>query len=163
MKHDTQKEIGELIEEIAAKGFQLELDVDDSEGSRLVNAECWNEEYTPSCISGAATIAEALGFLVDSIRRHRGEPSREEELAALLAADASHAAAPPVVIGPDASCGCGSRKPLILERRIKLEVPWSTGQPKLDRLWGLLGIEGLPTAGEIGTCPDCGRNYTFRA
>lgn len=161
MKHDTQKEIGELIEEIAAKGFQLELDVDDSEGSRMVNAECWNEEYTPSCISGAATIAEALGFLVDSIRRHRGEPSREEELVALLAADASHAAAPPVAIGPNARCGCGSSLPLMFEKSytFKLVRAWDNGETCFAEHPPEIKIE----PGDIGTCLKCGRAYTLSA
>lgn len=156
MKNDTQKEIGELIEEITVKGFQLNLDVDDSEFHRAVQAEAWNEETTPFTVLGATSIVEALGLIVDMLRKHRGEPSRAEELEAMLAADASHADAPPVNIGPDASCGCGSRKPLQIKRPMLIHACWYGYS-----FWDNPKDPCDPKPGEIGTCPDCGRNYTF--
>lgn len=125
MKRDTKKEIGEAIEEISRKGFgSLQTDVND-----------------------------AFNMAVDAIRRSRGEPTLEDEIAAMLEADQQHADAPPVEIGPNAACGCGSQNPLIVEVKARVLVYWDGGTR----------TDFPDLTGKIGTCPDCGRNCTFGA
>lgn len=160
MKNDTQREIGELIEEIISKGWgDLKIDVDDSSATDgrwvIVTADGMQTTGEIYFEASAPSLVEALGEIADDIRRHLDQPTRAQELEALLAADASHAAAPPVNIGPDASCGCGSRKPLVSQGRILARHSWATGGVFIDP--NETGFK----PGEIGTCPDCGRNYTF--
>jgi hypothetical protein len=103
-----------------------------------------------------ATLAEALRKAVDVSRYIIGKPSLDRELDDLIAANERHAR---TVIStfPNAACSCGSRSNLTLERKIKFGLSWETGicpmVPFVDR---------NPKPGEIGTCPDCGRSYTFR-
>jgi hypothetical protein len=166
MKHDTQKEIGELLEEISSELWNLSIDVDDSAPDlpRAVWVNIFpretSDERGQTDFHGA-TLCEALGKAVDFIRVSCGKPTREEEIAALLAADASHAAAPPVSIGPDARCGCGSQKSLIVVRHFTFCVDWE------GKAWIPFENDSdrklAVKPGEIGTCPDCGRNYTFGA
>lgn len=167
MKNDENKEIGELIQEITEKGFTgIEVDLCngdefDNAGFACVTVDSGTDESR--FMVEADSLIVALGLIVDSIRHQRGEPSREEELAKMLEADDSHAAAPPVELGPKAACHCGSRKPLIVERKVKVFFPWDGSQPQFDSVFGIMGIAGPANAGEIGTCPDCGRHYTFQA
>lgn len=162
MKNDENKEIGELIQEITAKGFDgIEIDLVsgdefDNAPFACVTVDNGTDEGTFSV--EADSLIVALGLVVDSIRHQRGEPSREEELAKMLEDDDSHAAAPPVELGPDASCHCGSRKPLEITRKMLIHAEWSGYS-----YWDNPKDPCDPKPGEIGTCPDCGRNYTFGA
>jgi hypothetical protein len=163
MKKDTQKEIGELIEEITSKGFgELEIDVDDCGASRICGSYARNPATGQDAFAEAESLIDALGHVVDAIRRLRGEPTREAELAKMLEANNSHVAAPPVELGPDAACGCGSRSPLIVERKVNVFIDWRKGNAFVpgDAI-AELAAEGQP--GEIGRCPDCGNFYTFGA
>lgn len=167
MKNMENTEIGELIQEITAKGFDgIEIDLVpgdefDNAGFACVTVDSGTDEsrFTVE----ADSLIVALGLIVDSIRYQRNEPSREEELAIMLRADDLHAAAPPVNLGPTAACHCGSRKPLVVERPVKVFFPWDGSQPQFDSVFGIMGIAGPANAGEIGTCPDCGSHWTFRA
>lgn len=163
MKNDTQKEIGELIQEIDSETWDLAIDVDDSEDGRTVwvsiQPRQTSEERGQSEFGGK-TIVEALRKTVDGIRRICGKPSLEEELAKMLEEDALHADAQPVTLGPLAACTCGSRKPLRLTRSFTLHLDWSDGWPIAPHKPELIQ-PGQP--GEIAECPDCGRHWTFQA
>jgi hypothetical protein len=102
-------------------------------------------------------LEQTLCAIVDRLRLSQGRETISEEVTRLLAENQKHADAPPVELGPDASCGCGSRKPLIVERKIRLDVDWQMGIMRPTE------SQDYPHAlsGEIGTCPDCGRHYTF--
>jgi len=159
-----QIEFATLIDELIAKGQRVEIEkvesLDGRKGFRVSHvirhAGSKRGEVEDSPL-------EAVRSIVDRLREEAGEPTLAESANASQLADEQHAASPLVEIGTGAACSCGSRKPLIMERRIKLEVPWQTGKPELDRVFGLMGIEGIPGGGEIGTCPDCGKSYRFGA
>jgi hypothetical protein len=161
MKTDIEKEIGELIQEITAKGFGgIEIDLlpgDEFDNAGFACVTVDNGKDESRFTVEADSLIVALGLVADSIRHQRGEPSREEELAKMLEDDDSHAAAPPVEVGPNASCTCGSRRRLKIERKIQVSASWETGQ--IISFF----VSNPPQPGEIGTCPDCGRHWTFRA
>jgi hypothetical protein len=166
MKHDEEKEIGELVLEIIRKPRKMQI--------KPISFGFWQvtlfhdtgslhmtSERTPDLV-------QALGNIVDRLRKERGEPTRAQELEKMLADDSTHAAAPPVEIGPDACCGCGSKNPLIVERKLRLEFPWDGSDAWINEGTGLYenlndDIMAERKPGEIGTCPDCGRHYTFGA
>lgn len=113
--------------------------------------------YGPGLGSGLASdngLLPSLRFFVDTIRAAHGQPSREETANAAQAEDEHHAAQPPVEIGPDACCSCGSKRPLIVERNIKAQVYWDTGEVVYR---GSLWLPDVP--GELATCQDCGKSY----
>lgn len=162
MKNDTQKEIGELLEEITSEDWDLAIDVDDSDGRAVwvtIQPRQTSDDRGQSDFGGSSVV-EALRKTVDEIRRICGKPSLEEELAKMLEEDALHADAQPVTLGPLACCHCGSRRPLEVTRSIVLHLDWADGWPvdgpRVESI-----NPGQP--GEIGTCPDCGRHYTFQA
>lgn len=171
MKTDTEKEIGELIQEITAKGFGgIEIDLvsgDEFDNAGFACVTVDNGKDESRFTVEADSLIVALGLVADSIRHQRGEPSRAEELAKMLEDDDSHAAAPPVELGPNAACHCGSQRPLVLLRTFKFFVPWSDGLAycPANVMRAELDLRGYnaPQPGEIGTCQDCGRNYTFGA
>jgi len=101
-----------------------------------------------------ATLAEALRKAVDVSRYIIGKPSLDRELDDLIAANERHARTV-VTTGPNASCTCGSKNPLTVDRKITLRIPWTGEGVDVD-------LGDTPKPGEIGTCPDCGRSYTFR-
>jgi hypothetical protein len=165
MKHDEEKEIGELISEIIRKGYsEIKTDVNDAEPSRMVSVEVYNpdESRLDGIMADGECLLECFGVIVDAIRRRRCEPTRAQELEKMLADDAKHAAAPPVEIGPDACCGCGSNAGLWIERKDKGRVSWDRGV--IVETGSDFFVSGEhPKPGEIGTCPDCGSHYTFGA
>lgn len=171
MKNDENKEIGELIQEITEKGFGgIEIDWipgDEFDNAAFACVTVDNGTEEGRFTVEASSMIVALGLIVDSIRHQRGEPSRAEELAKMLEDDDSHAQSPPVEIGPDACCGCGSKNPLMFERKFRFFVSWKDGLAycPANVMRAELDLRGYnpPRPGEIGTCQDCGRNYTFGA
>lgn len=153
MKTDENTEIGELFAELTSKGYsKLEVTRASIDSDKICISGRSVDDSRQVC---ASTIVEALGYFVDVVRLKRGEPTREQELAKMLADDKAHADAPPVELGEDASCSCGSKSPLIIERKYLQTVSWINGRvnpPLFSR---------RTEPGEIGKCPDCGRYYTF--
>jgi hypothetical protein len=170
--HEKQEnqEIGELIREITEKGFTgIVTDVCDDLETRFVAVTVTDYrrleagEPDAELTFETSSLIEALRLIVDSIRTQRGEPTLAEEVEAMIYKEQQHESLPPIWSGPDASCRCGSKAHLILERSVKVQIPWDGSQPLLDPVWGILGIAGPVNAGEIARCPDCGHWYQFGA
>ncbi len=103
-------------------------------------------------------LLSGLRFIVDNIRKERGEPSREETANAAGLEDISHAKSPAIELGPDACCACGSKEPLeVMVHAVRL-YDWKTGGPQSR--W-MLAPASEP--GQIGTCRDCGKSYRLPA
>jgi hypothetical protein len=159
------REIGELISEITEKGWiGLIVDIlpnhDDSPPFACVEATNYAlpEESRTIYVEGA-TLAESLAIIVDTIRRQRGEPTLAEEVTAMICKEEEHESLPPIWTGPEASCRCGSKKPLIVERPVKIQFPWDGSQPIFDPVFSIMGIAGPLCIGEKGRCPDCSAWY----
>jgi len=142
MKRTENQEIGELLKEITKSGFgDIQTDIDDSgAGMRIVEIHAWNHsEHGEAIYETGNSLVEVLGKVVDSIRARLGKPPRET----LVKAEGQTA------------CVCGSEKPLEIVRSYVVSARWN--RRDADGPCHSRKIE----PGEIGTCPDCGRCYTF--
>lgn len=163
MKMNTfeKMEMAELILEIISKNHSLVIDrITQPESPELPDAlTVFAYGENPTTPKGSRFgFLSGLRFIVDNIRKERGEPSREETASEAQAEDITHAQSPAVELGPDAHCLCGSVKPLeVFVHAVRL-YDWKTGGPK--SLW-MLAPESQP--GQIGTCPDCGKAYRLPA
>lgn len=149
------KELGSMVAEILQRGFSVEIQ-NGFKGKVLVRSE----KHWARISETEETYFEALGVMIDRLREKAGEPTRAQELAALVEIDRKHADAPPVELGKDACCSnCGCRAPLQITRKIKYEVSWRNGRILASDSCLMAGE--LPEPGEIGTCHDCGVHYRF--
>lgn len=162
MKTTENQIIGELIAELDQLGMpNLSIDVDDTGTHRFVSVTVDCRDNKTQCGGTGATMIEALEATVNCVRELAGLPSLEDEVASLLEADAKHGKAL-VVTGPDACCAhCGSERSLHVVRHFTFLVDWKTGDAWMP--WeNKADAEINVKPGEIGTCPDCGKSYTFQ-
>lgn len=158
MKNSEHLEIGKLLEEITGKGFsELQTDVNDEGPSRVVSVEAFNPDESRLDGIGAdgESLVECFVIIVDAIRRRRGEPSLAEEAANIVEPEIAKFGRVEGI-----GCWCGSCKPLVVERKYKSGFGWQTG----GLVWSEAGgqVSGIQP-GEIGSCPDCGKQYRLRA
>jgi hypothetical protein len=156
MQIQQNTEIGELIQEIIDSGWdkiQIEklTETDFTVSAENVDLDM-DEEYR---MEGTGNLTESLSDIVETIREYIGKPSLSEELENLLEENRQHETLPPIFTGPEACCRCGSNSPLVGTRKIKIYQQWN-GTFELEP-----GSDSLPDHGEILTCQDCGRNYSF--
>jgi hypothetical protein len=150
------KEIGSMVVELLTKGRSVEISYDSAEGGYFAAT---SEEL---CAVNSNLI-EALGEMVDDVREEKGEPTRAQELAALVENDLEFSKVGMV----SGKCVCGSDSPLVIKRQIFLRASWKTPNVyysgDLNQLpaHSLKGLEVPLMKGEIGTCPNCKRNYNF--
>ena len=161
-------EIGTLFQELNEKGFnRIGMELGKPEKGYSVLIQAMNPKNQAMIIKGGDSLVFVLGLIVDKIRLVNGEPSRNEELAELLAEDQRHVNAPPFLYGPLATCGCGSNAPLIVERNVMLRVSWETGlafgSNDLNSQGTQFNLTGYfkPASGEFAKCPECGKHYIF--
>lgn len=153
-KQNEALEIGSLFQELNEKGFgsvSLELANPALPHAVSVWAGAMNAPKK-MFVSRGGSLVEALANIVDQIREHRGEPTRAQEVEALLAKDAANDG---ISMEGKTACLCGSTRPLIVDiPAMSFALDWGDA---LDHSQPIATI--YPASCKIGRCPECGQHH----